>query len=200
MTVRAAATARLSRGPIAPASRLRYQASVPRKDPEDRRAYQREYIKRMWQRHLEHSKEAMRRWRANNPAARLARDRAYKERHKDQLSASYKRYRLTHPDIRLAISRRRRAREMGARGDVTRAQWLEILERYERRCAYCGVEAPLQADHRVPLSRGGTHDIDNLVPACGLCNRRKASLSEDEFRTRLANETKLRRKIDDEAG
>jgi len=47
---------------------------VPHSDPEKRRAYQRDYIKRTWLRHLEHSKEAMRRWRANNPEARLARD------------------------------------------------------------------------------------------------------------------------------
>ncbi|MDP9320427.1 MAG: HNH endonuclease [Chloroflexota bacterium] len=173
---------------------------MPNTDPEKRRACQREYIKRTWQRHLEHSKEAMRRWRANNPVARLARDRAYKERHKDQVNAGYKRYRQKHPDIRLAISRRRRAREMGAAGNVTLAEWLELLERHERRCAYCGVEAPLEADHRVPLSRGGTHDIENILPACGPCNRRKAAMSEVEFRRRLANEGKRRRKIDDEAG
>jgi 5-methylcytosine-specific restriction endonuclease McrA len=178
--------------------------SVPSKravsDPEKRRAYQREYIKRTWLRHLEHSKDAMRRWRANNPAARLARDRAYRDRHKEQVNAGFKRYRLKHPEIRLAISRRRRAREIGAVGNFTTAQWLELLERYERRCAYCGTEAPLQADHRVPLSRGGTHDIENLLPACGPCNRRKATMSEAEFRARFANEAKRRPKIDDEAG
>ncbi|MFJ8152239.1 HNH endonuclease [Streptomyces sp. NPDC094468] len=26
------------------------------------------------------------------------------------------------------------------------------------------------ADHIVPLSRGGTNDIENLRPACGPCN------------------------------
>jgi 5-methylcytosine-specific restriction endonuclease McrA len=173
---------------------------VPYSDPDKRRAYQREYIKRTWLKHLEHSKEAMRRWRANNPELRLIRDRAYKERHKDQVNAGYKRYRLKHPDIRLAISRRRRAREMGAVGDFTLSEWLKLIERYKHRCAYCGIEAPLQADHRVPLSRGGTHDLGNILPACGTCNRRKAAMSELEFRARLANENKLRRKIDGQAG
>jgi 5-methylcytosine-specific restriction endonuclease McrA len=173
---------------------------VPYSDPEKRRAYQREYIQRTWLRHLEHSKEAMRRWRAKNPAARLARDRAYKERHKEQVNAGFKRYRLKHPDLRLEISRRRRAREAGAAGNFTNREWLELLARHNRRCAYCGVEAQLQADHRVPLSRGGTHDIENILPACGPCNRRKAALSESEFRERLADDSRLRRKIDDEAG
>ena len=173
---------------------------MPYSDPEKRRAYQREYIKSTWLRHLEHSKEAMRRWRANNPAARLARDRAYKERHKEQVNAGFKRYRLKHPDLRLEISRRRRAREVGAAGSFTNTEWLELLARHSRRCAYCGVEAPLQADHRVPLSRGGPHDIENILPACGPCNRRKAAISESEFRERLADDSRLRRKIDDEAG
>ncbi len=173
---------------------------MPRKDPDERRAYQREYIKRTWQQHVQQSKEAMRRWRANNPEARAARARAYTQRHKDQVNAASKRYRLRHPDIRLAISRRRRAREFGALGTFTLGEWRDLVARHERRCAYCGVEAPLQADHRVPLSRGGTHEVANILPACGSCNRRKASAPEAEFRGRLATEQVSRRKIDDEAG
>lgn len=30
-------------------------------------------------------------------------------------------------------------------------------------------------DHRVPVSRGGTNDAENLVIACGPCNRRKGA-------------------------
>ncbi len=173
---------------------------MPYKDPERRRAYQREYILRTWARHLQQSKEAMRLWRANNPLARAANAHAYKERHRDQVNAASKRYRLKHPEVRLAISRRRRARELGAQGTFTINEWLDLVARHERRCAYCGVEGLLRADHRIPLSRGGTHEISNILPACGRCNRRKASTSEVEFRARLAKEQELRRKIDDEAG
>jgi hypothetical protein len=31
----------------------------------------------------------------------------------------------------------------------------------------------LEADHIVPLTRGGTDDIDNIQPLCGTCNRKK---------------------------
>ncbi len=30
-------------------------------------------------------------------------------------------------------------------------------------------------DHILPLSRGGSHSIDNVVPACHTCNRSKAA-------------------------
>ena len=187
-------------GPIATTSQVVYQASVPNSDPQKRRDYQRDYIRRTWQRHLEHSKEAMRRWRANNPEERSARDRAYKERHRDQVNEGYRRYARNHRDQRLANSRRRRARVSGAGGNFTLAEWRGLLDRYEHRCAYCGVDAPLQADHRVPLCRGGMHDVENILPACGRCNRRKSTMSEVEFRSRLANEGEKRRKMGDEAG
>ena len=173
---------------------------MPRKDPEARRAYQRDYIKRTAERHRQHSKEAMRRWRANNPEARLARDRAYKARHKDQLSASYRRYRQRHPEQRRNIAQRRRARELGATGNYTVAEWLALLEYYERCCGYCGDGGVLQADHRVPLCRGGSHEIDNIIPACGPCNREKATMTEGEFRRRQTVESKKRRKIRRAAG
>ncbi|WP_408056991.1 HNH endonuclease [Streptomyces changanensis] len=37
-------------------------------------------------------------------------------------------------------------------------------------CALCNSRPATTADHIVPLSRGGTNDIENLRPACGPCN------------------------------
>ncbi|MGH9169101.1 MAG: HNH endonuclease, partial [Acidimicrobiia bacterium] len=37
------------------------------------------------------------------------------------------------------------------------------------RCTYCPRPATT-ADHVVPVSRGGSHALSNLVPACGPCN------------------------------
>ncbi len=168
---------------------------MPNTDPEKRRAYQREYIRRNYERHLEHSKMAMRRWRKNNPEARQARDRDYKARHRDQVNAGYTRYRKKHPEQRQAAWRRRRAREMGAVGDFTRSEWQKLLEDYDQRCGYCGDGGPMQADHRTPLSRGGDHRIENIIPACGPCNREKATMTEMEFRRRQKINARKRRKI-----
>lgn len=44
-------------------------------------------------------------------------------------------------------------------------------------CAYCGLRFKLRRltiDHVVPLSRGGTNALTNLVLACGPCNQSKA--------------------------
>lgn len=40
-------------------------------------------------------------------------------------------------------------------------------------CAYCGEGGDMHMDHFVPLARGGTHTLGNLLPACGRCNLSK---------------------------
>lgn len=43
-------------------------------------------------------------------------------------------------------------------------------------CRYCGAtDTPLHCDHVVPLSRGGSNEMSNLVAACQRCNLSKGS-------------------------
>lgn len=41
---------------------------------------------------------------------------------------------------------------------------------FDHRCAYCGADGDLHIEHVVPISRGGTHALGNIVPACKDCN------------------------------
>ena len=51
-------------------------------------------------------------------------------------------------------------------------QW--IFERDQHTCRYCGNrEGPFNADHVYPYAKGGETSTDNLVTACGSCNRKK---------------------------
>jgi 5-methylcytosine-specific restriction endonuclease McrA len=49
-----------------------------------------------------------------------------------------------------------------------------ILRRDGERCAYCGGHAD-QVDHVVPVFAGGSDKRENLVAACGRCNREKGA-------------------------
>lgn len=49
-------------------------------------------------------------------------------------------------------------------------------------CAYCGYDIPTQVDHVIPVSRGGTNDRANLVPACKDCNMNKLDFTPDEWK------------------
>lgn len=73
---------------------------------------------------------------------------------------------------------------------LTVAQWNDRLAAFGGACAYCGVRdgsvrqpwndprltVRLTVDHVVPRSRGGTHDLDNIVPACPACNCEKGDM------------------------
>ena len=51
-----------------------------------------------------------------------------------------------------------------------------LLEKWGRKCAYCEVEnVPLNIDHILARSRGGTDRISNLTLACKSCNESKGS-------------------------
>lgn len=86
----------------------------------------------------------------------------------------------------------RNARYYEARKSTPRLQYRDwfplrnsILERDEYRCTYCGdTEAPLCADHVVPLSRGGSNEPNNLVCACMPCNSSKSDRLLSEWRGR----------------
>lgn len=70
--------------------------------------------------------------------------------------------------------RKRRAAKNASRGSFTAKEFEELCERYDNRCLSCGVTGVvLEADHVVPLTRGGSDDICNIQPLCGSCNRRK---------------------------
>ena len=57
-----------------------------------------------------------------------------------------------------------------------------LLEKWGRRCAYCGAkDTPLQIEHIVPRARGGSHRIPNLTLACAPCNQQKGSQTAEEF-------------------
>jgi 5-methylcytosine-specific restriction endonuclease McrA len=57
-----------------------------------------------------------------------------------------------------------------------------LLEKFDRTCAYCGTKnVPLEIEHIIPKSRGGTNKIDNLTIACHSCNQRKGNKTAEEF-------------------
>lgn len=120
-------------------------------------------------------RERTRRRYMSDPAAWLARQKEWRQRNPEK----------AHAYVRASKSKRRRAA-----GDqsFTSAQWLALLAFHGGRCAYCGSDELIEIDHRVPLARGGSNLIENILPACRRCNRRKHLMTEDEFRALLKRE------------
>ena len=68
-----------------------------------------------------------------------------------------------------------------------------LLEKWQRTCAYCGAQnVPLEVEHIIPKSNGGTNRVSNLTIACRNCNQKKGSNPIEIF---LAKKPKILDKI-----
>jgi len=57
-----------------------------------------------------------------------------------------------------------------------------LLEKYERKCVYCGAkDVPLEVEHVIPKDKDGSDRVSNLVISCRKCNMKKANKSIEEF-------------------
>jgi 5-methylcytosine-specific restriction endonuclease McrA len=57
-----------------------------------------------------------------------------------------------------------------------------LLHKWGRNCAYCGkTNIPLEVEHIIPKSRGGSNRASNLTIACRHCNLKKGNRTAQEF-------------------
>lgn len=103
-------------------------------------------------------------------------NQTYYRKNASTINAKSLAYMSAHPEFVRQQGQRRRARKANAPvNDLTAAQWREIQDIQEHRCYYCGkrCKGHLTQDHIVPLSKGGSHTVTNVLGACKSCNSRK---------------------------
>ena len=105
-------------------------------------------------------------WRKNNP-----------ERHKQNCRDAYR-------ANKVLFQRGRDKRRNRPGTPYSQAEWERICLRYGDACVYCGSTDRIEKDHIIPLARGGSDSIGNVVPACYDCNRSKHSKFVMEWKLR----------------
>ena len=158
-------------------SRLQRQKASLAKRRDKRREWERKYRKehpekvlaismRYRESHREATRESTRKWKARNPEKVQAKGKAWRAKNPDKVSAMSKMHKA-----------RRRAQKASAPfNDFTAKQWREMCKAAGYKCAYCDKKFPfkqLTMDHITPLSKGGSHTLSNILPACLECNMRK---------------------------
>lgn len=86
-----------------------------------------------------------------------------------------------------------RARGLGSH---TAQEWREKVATYGGLCHYCQRPRMLvtHKDHVIPITRGGSDGLDNVVPTCADCNEEKSTMTGVEFEEWAARSGFFRRK------
>ena len=109
-----------------------------------------EHIAEYGKQHYENNPEYYKQWRENN--------------------------RVRNNEISLKAQHKRRAKLKSNGGEYTLEQWQECLEFFDYKCAYSGAELTkdnTNVEHIIPISKGGTNNIYNIVPALDTVNKSK---------------------------
>jgi len=138
---------------------------------EERRQKNRESCKKYREQHPEKVRERQHKWYIRTKNADLEGWRK-KQREKAR----------RHHDSGKKREWQRKRMEYILAGNVTRLELIDLFEKSDERCHYCGVHIerprfdphlPVGFDHVIPFCKGGKHEISNMVVCCGVCNRKK---------------------------
>jgi 5-methylcytosine-specific restriction endonuclease McrA len=125
-------------------------------------------------------------WVSNNRAKASEYTKSWKERNPIQKEIAIERsmkWRKDNPEryreILREAMRRRRAKCANGITDSELRKWLAAQDKI---CHWCGQSCEVyETDHVIPISKGGRHDLSNIVISCSPCNRKKGVMMPDEF-------------------
>ena len=158
-----------------------------------------EYHKQYYQEHRDEIIAKVKLWADEHPEEATTRVKAWHEAHPDKCREHVRRYKASHRDIlrerdreymaqrpeqRRKNEHTRRARKMSVGGSFTLEEISQQFDRQENKCYYCGallIGVPYHIDHKTPISRGGSNDIDNIALACVSCNLQKHTRTDTEY-------------------
>lgn len=187
------------------ANRDKARASV-KKYQEANRALLKEKRKKNREKNIENERARERAWYHNHREQVLASTKAWQAKNPEKVKAtraanvenqkvSAKAWRTADPARYRRQSRKsaskRRALERGATiGDIEAIAIWEARWRNLKRvtCHWCSKKFPpkkCNADHVMPLARGGAHSLENLVVSCASCNARKWAKLPHEWSAHL---------------
>lgn len=149
----------------------------------------RERVRRYKKRKPDVAKKHWRLWVERHPEENRRRVREWRDANIERARKKGRENFRAHPEVYAKGRARRRALFASAVcDDVTRLALDQLMVSQCGRCAYCDrqLDCVIHLDHRIPLSRGGRHEMANVCWSCERCNRRKHDKTPEEFAAYLS--------------
>lgn len=132
---------------------------------EEKSKYDRQYRKE----HKEEKKEYKKKYYDEHKEELKEYQKQYNEEHKEELKEYRKKYNKDNPEKLFNQRQKRRLLEESQGNGITSEQWYEMMNFFDWCCAYSGEyiggdSDKRTIDHIIPLSKGGKHEMWNLVP------------------------------------
>ena len=128
-------------------------------------------------------KEQSKKSHALNREKRIKKQKEYYIDNVEYFKDKNKRYRDSNKDYILLKNQKRK--NLLKSKNIPQSEIESLLNLNDYKCFYCKIIVKrginLHLDHKIPLSRGGSHSIDNLVPSCKTCNLQKGTKTDEEF-------------------
>ena len=135
----------------------------------------------------EYKKEYNKKWQKNNKERRKQYDKKYRNTHKEKIKEWYqknkekelkrvKKWRKDNKQHYYFTKKQRELKKKEIVGSHTQGEWEMLKAQYNWICPSCGKSEPeikLTEDHIIPISKGGSNNIENIQPLCKNCNCKK---------------------------
>ena len=125
-----------------------------------------------------------REWHEKNKDKANARRKQWNLDNYEKAKLKDKNYAKNNPEILRNKANLRRARVLS--NGIYEINKKELKKLYAQNCFYCESNEKIQLDHVIPISKGGSHSIGNIVPACRKCNLEKSDKFIAEWKLRKA--------------
>lgn len=157
--------------------RKEYNKQYYEEHKEEHAEYMKKYGKEYRIEHKEEIAEYKKQYYEEHKEEKAEYQKQYYEEHKEEIAEYNKQYRESNPHIvfNKNVLKRVRINNIEVKGRITSEQWYEVFNFFNNSCAYSEEELTNNKtlDHIIPLSKGGTNEIWNVIPCSRSCNSSK---------------------------
>jgi 5-methylcytosine-specific restriction endonuclease McrA len=116
------------------------------------------------------------------------RGKKFSEEHRRRLSISHGGKHFGDEKYKRWMKNKRNRMKRSNGGFHTFGEWDTLKAQYNWTCPSCRKPEPLiqlTEDHIIPISKGGTDNIENIQPLCKICNCKKRDIHTTKYDNRI---------------